>query len=63
MTPDHFKGILTAAVAGDHDALEEILHLYEPLILKYSYVDSDLDEDLQQYLMIHIALTISKFPL
>ena len=63
MTPDHFKGILTAAVAGDHDALEEILRLYKPLILSFSYVDSTLDEDLQQYLMIHIALTISKFPL
>ena len=63
MTPDQFKTILTAAVAGNHDALEEILRLYAPLVAKYSYIDSKFDEDLQQYLMIHIALTISKFPL
>lgn len=39
------------------------MHLYEPLIRKHSMIDGELDEDLRQYIMIHIPLNISKFPL
>lgn len=41
--------------------LELLLELYMPLINKYSYIDNVLDEDLRQYIMMHIALNISKF--
>ena len=63
MTPDEFHRILKEAVDGSHEALEILLHLYEPLIRQHSMIDGELDEDLRQYIMIHIALNISKFPL
>ena len=63
MTPDEFHRILKEAVDGSHEALEILLHLYEPLIRKHNMIDGELDEDLRQYIMIHIALNISKFPL
>lgn len=61
MTHDEFHRILKEAVGGSHEALEILLHLYEPLINKHSMIDGELDEDLRQYIMIHIALNISKF--
>lgn len=63
MSKEKFRSILTGAVTGCHEDLEQILDLYMPLIDKYSYVNGRLDEDLKQYLMIHIALQIGKFPL
>lgn len=61
MTKADFHHILQAAVAGEHWALEEIFKLYEPLITKYCYIDGAFDEDLHQYILIRIALKISKF--
>ena len=55
--------MLAGAVAGRHDDLTTILELYMPLINRYSMWDDKLDEDLRQYLLIHIALNISKFSL
>lgn len=63
MTQEEFHRILQGAVAGSHENLEELLQLYMPMINKYSYLDNQLDEDLRQYIMIHIALNISKFPI
>ena len=60
MTPDEFHRILKEDVDGSHEALEILLHLYEPLIRKHSMIDGELDEDLRQYIMIHIALNISR---
>ncbi len=62
MSKEEFCSVLTGAVTGCHEDLEQILELYMPLIDKYSYVNGKLDEDLKQYLMIHIALQIGKFP-
>ena len=62
MKREEFAQILFAAMAGDHEALEAILKLYEPLIDKYSCINSVRDEDLKQYIWMHIALNISKFP-
>ncbi|WP_306554723.1 helix-turn-helix domain-containing protein [Ruthenibacterium lactatiformans] len=61
MRPEEFSTILQAAVAGSHEALEKILELYEPLINKHSWINGKMDEDLRQYILIHIALNISKF--
>ena len=56
-----FLEVLKGAVAGNHEDLEKILKLYEPMIHRYSF-DADIyDEDLHQYLLIHIALNIGKF--
>lgn len=61
MDKTQFETILQGAVAGRHDDLEQILQLYEPMIRKYSFINDHFDEDLHQYLLIHIALNISKF--
>ncbi len=58
-----FPDVLQGAVEGNHEDLEEILKLYMPMIDRYSYLNGKLDEDMKQYIMIHIALNISKFPL
>lgn len=63
MSKEDFRSILTGAVSGNHGDLEKILEFYMPLIEKSSYLNGNLDEDLKQYLMIHIALQIGKFPL
>lgn len=60
MTDVEFRSILTAAVAGEHSALEIILEQYSPLI-NYSVINGELDEDLRQYILMHIALNIGKF--
>ena len=63
MNKGEFRSILIGAVSGNHEDLEKILELYMPLIDKHSYVNGRVDEDLKQYLMIHIALQIGKFPI
>ena len=61
MTAQEFHAILQAAIDGNHEALEKLLCLYEPLIHKYSFINGKYDEDLHQYLLIRIALNINKF--
>lgn len=61
MTNEEFRRALEGAVAGKRDDLETILRLYMPLINKYSMWCGMLDEDLRQFLLIHITLNISKF--
>ena len=63
MDKEQFTTILQGAVAGRHEALERILELYEPMIRRYSYQNDRFDEDLHQYLLIHITLNINKFSL
>lgn len=63
MDNPQFTAVLQGAVAGRHEDLEQILELYEPLIRKHSLHNGTFNEDLHQYLLIHIALNISKFPL
>ena len=61
MNREEFRLILQAAVDGSHEALEKILELYAPLIDRHSRIQCEIDEDLRQYILIHIALNISKF--
>ncbi len=63
LSAEEFRKVLEGAVAGKHSDLETLLTLYLPLINRFSMVDGEIDEDLRQYLMIHIALNISKFVL
>ena len=56
MTKEEFKKVLTGAVAGNHSDLEVM-----PLIDSNSYLHGQLDEDLKQYILMHIAINISKF--
>ena len=61
MSREEFRLTLMEAISGSHEALEKLLELYAPLIDRYSRVNGQLDEDLWQYILIHIALNISKF--
>lgn len=61
MRADEFASTLQAAIAGSHEALEKILELYAPLVRKHAYFNGTFDEDLHQYLLMHIALNIHKF--
>lgn len=63
MNREEFRMILLEAISGSHEALEKILELYAPLIKRHSIVEGYMDEDLHQYILIHIALNISKFPI
>ena len=61
MKPEEFRRILEDAILGSHEALEKIFELYDPLISKHCRIDGKIDEDLKQYILIHIAPNISKF--
>ena len=61
MTASEFKKVLQGAVLGNHRDLEPILELYMPMIEHNSYLYGRLDENLKQYILIHIAFNISKF--
>ncbi len=61
MKAEQFRAMLLEAIEGNHEALERLFVLYEPLINKHSRINGVLDEDLRQYILIHIALNISKF--
>ena len=61
MNESEFKKVLQGDIMGNHRELEIILELYMPMIEHHSYLYGRLDEDLKQYILIHIALNISKF--
>jgi len=56
-----FSELLVKAIAGDHDAIEEILKIYAPLIDHHSKILGYIDEDCRQYILMRIAISISKF--
>lgn len=57
----NFKELLLRAQAGDLQAQEEILLLYQPLLLKESVVNGIFDEDLYQELCITLLTCIKRF--
>lgn len=61
MTKEEFRTALTKAVAGDTEALADIVELYMPLIEHYSIVKGCLDEDLRQEILIEIFKSISRY--
>ena len=56
-----FKELLVQARAGDQSAVENLLIMYQPLLLKESIVDGVLDEDHYQELCITFLQCIRKF--
>lgn len=56
-----FKELLVRAKSGDQSAVENLLIMYQPLLLKESIVDGVLDEDLYQELCITFLQCIRKF--
>ena len=61
MTADTFRKTLIEAIGGSNEALADIIEMYMPLINRYSYIDGELDEDLRQYIFLHIFKNLSKF--
>ncbi len=61
MNGQEFYFTLKMAISGDTKAIERILKCYSKMIDQHSYLNGKLDEDLRQYLMIHIVKNISKF--
>ena len=56
-----FNELLVQARAGDQSAVENLLIMYQPLLLKESIVDGVLDEDLYQELCITFLQCVRKF--
>lgn len=61
MDQTKFKEILEGAIHGNQSDIEKILRLYRRLIDGNSYLNGKLDEDLRQYITMHIIKNISKF--
>ena len=56
----NFLELLICAKAGDNDAAERILTMYQPLLVKESVLDGALDEDLYQELCLQLFLCIDR---
>ena len=61
MDKTEFQIVLQGAIAGNHNDFEKLISLYDPLIEKHCYINVKPDEDLKQYLLMHLALNINKF--
>lgn len=57
----NFEEILRRAKMSDQQAIELLLTLYQPLMMKEAIVDGILDEDLFQELQIVFINCIRKF--
>lgn len=61
MNSREFRDTLERALSDDRTALEAILLLYMPLINRYSRIDGELDEDLRQYILLHVVTKLGEF--
>ena len=57
----NFLELLICAKAGDNDAAERILTMYQPLLVKESVLEEALDEDLYQELVSTLLQCIQRF--
>lgn len=57
----NFGELLRRAKSSDQQALEELLQIYRPLMMKEAIVDGVLDEDLYQELRIVFLRCIQQF--
>ncbi len=56
-----FKELITNAQSGDSAAIEQLLKMYHPLLIKESIVEGVFDEDLYQELCFRFLYCIKKF--
>lgn len=56
-----FKELLIAAKSGNQPAMEDLLLMYRPLLLKESIVNGIFDEDLYQELCIVFLRCVKQF--
>ena len=56
-----FSELLTLAKAGDSGAVEKLLDIYRPLMLKAAIISGEFDEDLFQELQIIFLRCVQRF--
>ncbi len=56
----NFKELLILAQRGESFAVEKIVDMYKPLLIKESIIDGIFDEDLHHELMITLMRCIEK---
>lgn len=56
-----FRDLLLAAKGGDEDAFSELLEIYKPLLIRYSVINGQFNEDLYQEQCITLLRCISTF--
>lgn len=56
-----FREVLLRARAGDDSALEELLAIYKPLLVRSSFVRGSFDEDLFQEQCIILLKCIKQY--
>ena len=56
-----FKELVVRAKRGDHNAQEELLTMYKPLLMKEAVIDGVYDEDLYQQLCYRFLICIERF--
>ena len=56
-----FERLLREASKGDRFAMERLLSIYAPLINHQSVVESRVDSDLRQQLVLEFILALIKF--
>lgn len=57
----NFKELLQRAKLGDQQAKQEIITMYQPLLVKEAVVNGLFDEDIYQELCETLLLCIQKF--
>ena len=57
----NFEELLRRAKASERQAVEQLIKLYQPLMMKEAIVNGVLDEDLLQELQIVFVLCIRMF--
>ena len=61
MSKRRFHTILERAIEGDHNAMEEILRIYAPLLNYHSRSYGYIDDDCLQYLKLRVVMAVPKF--
>lgn len=56
-----FRDLLLAAKGSDEDAFAELLEIYKPLLIRYSMINGQFNEDLYQEQCITLLRCISTF--
>ena len=56
-----YRELLIRAKSNDTEAVAELYQQYQAMIIKYSYIDGKIDEDLHQILVIVFLTSLAKF--
>lgn len=56
-----FSECLEAVRKGDEKAMLELIHMYQPLITKLSFIDGKFDEDLYQEQLLRFSFCVKNF--